>query len=103
MKDRSCWRCGKVLAPGSLTYVVQVKVFADFDGVLAEPEEGMDQQLEQILEQIKRSDPDELEKDVYEEFTLLLCKSCRDQFMDETQHPWMGPFHIHNGPDRILH
>jgi len=103
MQERSCWRCGKKLPIGSLTYVVNIRVFAGFDGVLMEPEEDLDQQLKQILKQIEGSDPKELERDVYEEFTLILCKSCRDRFVDETQHPWEGPFEFRKGPGPLVH
>jgi hypothetical protein len=103
MEERRCFRCGKELLPGSLTYVAHIRVFADFDGVLLEPEGGIDRQLKQMFEQIEQSDPKELEKEVYEEFTLLLCKSCRDRFVSETQHPWEGPFQIPKDPDKILH
>jgi hypothetical protein len=103
MAERYCWRCGKELSPGALTYVVHIRVFADFDGVLLEPEEGADQQLKEILEQIKEADPKELEKEVYEELTLHLCKSCRDRFVEEIQHPWGGLLYSQKGGDRILH
>ena len=83
--------------------MAHIRVFADFDGVLLEPEGGIDRQLKQMVEQIEQSDPKELEKEVYEEFTLLLCKSCRDRFVSETQHPWEGPFQIPKDPDKILH
>jgi hypothetical protein len=96
-------RCSKELPAGDLVYVVQIKVFAGFDGLLSEPEEGIDNQLNRILDQIEKSNPEELEKDVYEEFTLLLCKSCRDRFVDETKHPWGGPFQIRRDPDRFIH
>ena len=102
-EERVCIRCGKKLPPGSLAYVIHIRVFADFDGLLLEPEEGVDQQLKQLLKQIENSDPKELEKDVYEEFTLILCKSCRDRFVEETQHPWEGPFLVRKDPGRILH
>jgi hypothetical protein len=103
MGDRSCCRCGKELPPGSLVYLVNIRVFAGFDGLLLEPEEGTDDQLRQILRQIEPSDPQELEKEVYEEFTLLLCKSCRDRFVHEAQHPWAGPLQIKKDPDQIIH
>ena len=96
-------RCGKELPAGELTYVVQIKVFAGFDGLLPEPEGGIDHQLRKILDQIEKSDPKELEKEVYEEVTLLLCKSCRDRFVDETKHPWEGSFQIRRDPDRFVH
>jgi hypothetical protein len=96
-------RCGTPLPYGSLVYTVQVKVFADFDGVILESEEESQQPLDQLLEQIKNEDPSELEKEVYEEFTLVLCKRCRDRFVDEALHPWEGPLPVSRGPDRILH
>jgi hypothetical protein len=55
------------------------------------------------MDQIEKSDSKELEKEVYEEFTLLFCKSCRDRFVDEIEHPWEGPFQIRKDPDRIIH
>ena len=103
MKERQCVRCGKRLGPGSLVYVAQIKVFADFDGVIPEPEGDLDSQMRGILEQIQESDPKDLEKEVYEEFRLLLCKSCRDRFVDEAQHPWEGPFLLPKGPGGFLH
>lgn len=103
MKDRLCSRCGKRLPPGGLAYVANLRVFADFDGVLLEPEEGVDQQVKQVLDQIRGSDPGELEQDVYEEFTLLLCKRCRDRFVEQTRHPWKGPFWSGKGPGPFLH
>lgn len=103
MEERKCMRCGLKLPYGSLVYMAQVKVFADFDGVILEAEEESQRPLEQLLEQIKNEDPKELEKEVYEEFTLVLCKRCRDRFVEESLHPWEGPFHLPKGPDRILH
>jgi hypothetical protein len=103
MEKRRCLRCGKELPAGALTYVVHIRVFSGFDGLLPEPEEGIDQQLSHLLEQVQKSDPKELEKEVYEEFTLLLCKSCRDRFVEETQHPWEGPFWVPKDPGRTIH
>jgi len=103
MSERACWRCGKGLPPGGLNYVIHIKVFAGFDGLLLEPEEGIDRELRRLMDQVEKSDPKDLEKEVYEEFTLLLCKSCRDRFVDEIQHPWEGPFQIREDPGRIIH
>ena len=101
--EQKCLRCGKELPLGSLTYVVHIRVFADFDGLLVEPEGGGDRQLKQLIEQIQESDPEELEKEVYEEFTLILCKSCRDRFVQETRLPWEGPFQIRGDSGRFIH
>jgi hypothetical protein len=103
MKKRNCFRCGKELQPGGLFYVVHIKVFSGFDGILTEPAEEIDRQLSQLLEQLRHSDPLELEKEVYEEITLVVCKSCRDRFVGDLQHPWEGPFQIRKDPDPTLH
>lgn len=103
MSERACWRCGKGLPPGGLNYVIHIKVLAGFDGLLLEPEEGIDKELRRLMDQVEKSDPKRLEKEVYEEFTLLLCKSCRDRFVDEIQNPWEGPFQIPEDPNRLIH
>jgi hypothetical protein len=90
-KGENCFRCGKELLPGSLTYVVQIRIFAGFDGILLEPEEGVDRQLKRLLKQVEQSNPEDLEKEVYQEFHLILCKSCRDRLSDEIEHPWGSP------------
>lgn len=103
MKGKNCFRCGKELEPGGLFYVVHIKVLSGFDGILSEPAEGIDEQLRKLVEQTQHLDPKELEKDVYEEITLVVCKSCRDRFVDEIQHPWEGPFRIRKDPDSLVH
>ncbi len=103
MEERNCWRCGKGLSPGSLFYVIHMKIVSGFDGMLSESSEGVDQQLKELLDQVQRVDPKELEKEVYEEITLILCKSCRDRFVEGVQHPWEGPFRIRKDPDSIRH
>jgi len=103
MGERNCFRCGKELKPGSLFYVVHVKVFSGFDGILTEPIEDIDQQLKQLLDEAQHLDPKELEKDVCEEIAMIVCKSCRDRFVDDIRHPWEGPFRIRKDPDSILH
>ena len=103
IEKRQCMRCGVELPYGSLVYVVQVKVLADFDGVILEAEEENPQPLDELLEQIKNRDAKDLEKEVFEEFTLILCKSCRDRFVEET-HPLKERVpYLPKGPDRILH
>ena len=103
MKERNYFRCGKELQPGSLFYVVHIKILSGFNGFLMEPAGDIDQQLNQLLEQAKHFDPKELEKEVYEEITLIVCKSCRDRFVDDLQHPWEGPFQIRKDPEPIQH
>ncbi len=103
MKGKDCFRCGKSLEPGSLFYVVHIKIFSGFDGILSESAEGIDEQLKDLIQVAQNLDPKELENDVYEEITLIVCKSCRDRFVDDVRHPWEGPFQIRKDPDSFLH
>jgi hypothetical protein len=103
MGERNCSRCGKDLKPGGLFYLVRIKVFSGFDGILSEPGGGIDQQLKSLLDEVEQANPQELENEVYEEITLMMCKSCRDRFVDEIRNPWEGPFRIRTDPDSVLH
>ncbi len=100
---RHCSRCGKELHPGRGYYTACIRVFAGFDGVLPEEEEETDRLLKQAIEETHRWTPEELEKDIYEEITLLLCKSCRDRLVRETQAPWEGPLMARKDPDGMIH
>jgi hypothetical protein len=103
MEKKNCFRCGKGLRPGGPFYVVYIQVLSGFDGILSEPAEGIDQQLKGLLEEVQQLNPKALEKDIYEEITLMMCKSCRDRFVDEVRNPWEGPFRIRKDPDSLLH
>ena len=103
MEERQCLRCGLKLPYGSLAYLVNVKVFAAFDGVILESEEEAQHPLEELLTQIKDADPKTLEKEVYEEFSIFLCKGCRDRFVEEAKNPWESQFRMANGSDTLLH
>ena len=66
------------------------RFFQVLTGFLWSPRGDIDQQLNQLLEQVEAFDPKELEKEVYEEITLVVCKSCRDRFVDEPSAPLGG-------------
>ncbi|NWG03111.1 MAG: hypothetical protein HXY44_09675 [Syntrophaceae bacterium] len=101
--QRSCFRCGKELRPGGLFYLFQIKVISGFDEILMEPTGEIDQQLHQLLEQVQHCDPKELEREVYEEMTLIVCKGCRDRLVDDLRYSREGPFQIRKDPEPTLH
>jgi hypothetical protein len=78
---QQCMRCGRVLKPGALKYLVSIRLMADFDGVIDEVEGDTGELIEEVLRQIEGMDAEDLERDVYEELNLLLCKSCKDHFV----------------------
>jgi len=76
----TCFRCGKYLRPGGLKYRVDITITSAFNGVIDEHyEEG---EMERLVEEIKQMDPEELEKEVYQELTITLCKDCRGGLID---------------------
>ena len=76
----TCFRCGKYLRPGGLKYRVDITITSAFNGVIDEHyEEG---EMERLAEEIQQMDPEELEKEVYEELTITLCKDCRGELID---------------------
>ncbi|MBW2056736.1 MAG: hypothetical protein JRH07_17150 [Deltaproteobacteria bacterium] len=72
MEGQSCFKCGRYLPPGSLKYVVQIKVYADFDGFLSVADEDLDGEMDRILQEIEWANPEDLEREVYEEMGFLL-------------------------------
>lgn len=82
MIAQECYRCGKQLEPGSLKYIVKIIVMSDFDGIIEGPgDKNMEEEVNQILEEIENWPAEELEKDVLQETSLILCKACKEYFM----------------------
>jgi len=76
----TCFRCGKYLRPGGLKYRVDITIASAFNGVIDEQyEEG---ELKRLVEEIQQMDPEELEKEVYQELTVTLCNNCRAGLID---------------------
>jgi len=103
MLEQYCVRCGKDLPEGSLKYVVDIRVYADFDGVLRFPEGDIEAEVSRLMAEIERMDPQELERDVYQEMAFLLCKSCRDRFVEDPLSRGEGPYPAGEGPPHFIH
>lgn len=80
MDNQNCSKCGKNLSPGSLKYILSIKLYADFDGWVEPSGEGDRENLEYLVECLESTDQDEIEDDVHQEMAFLLCKNCRDLF-----------------------
>ncbi len=81
--SKTCQKCGKKMADGSLAYEVKIQVYADFDGVLPDMEASDELQvrLRELLRAMEGADPDDLVRDVYHEERHLLCPGCRDRYL----------------------
>ncbi len=103
MAGQYCLRCSKRLPEGSLKYVVNIRVYADFDGVLDLPEGDIEEEVHRLMGEIERRDPGELEKDVYQEMAFLLCKGCRDTFVEDPLSRGEGPYPAGEGSSQFFH
>ena len=65
-----------MLPPGALAYRLRATFVADYDEVITEDPEETD--MDALLEQCLAMDAETLERDVYEEVTIILCKTCKD-------------------------
>lgn len=80
MSDKFCARCGKSLTEGSLKYMVHIQILSDFDGVLPYAEEELSEEIQGILKNAETMDAQELEDDVYQEISFVLCEKCKKMF-----------------------
>ena len=78
-----CRKCGRPLRPGELKYQVRIDVVSMFDGIIDEPEQGVDEELERLIQAVNRRDPEELAKDISQTISLVMCRQCRNQLVKE--------------------
>ena len=89
MIDAFCIRCGKNLPPGSLKYIVDLQVYADFDGYLPEEEGNIELRMKKLVEEMEVKDEADLQGDVYLRQFYLICRDCRDRFLSNPLNiPW---------------
>ncbi|MBW2306399.1 MAG: hypothetical protein JRG73_05620 [Deltaproteobacteria bacterium] len=82
MSKQDCYKCGRQLEPGSLKYVIKITAVSDFDGVIQEPEnQDIEGEINHILREIEEWPAYELEKDVCQEISFVLCKACKEHFL----------------------
>lgn len=60
-------------------YIGRIEIISGFDGVIPEPNDGPDEIIHSVLEEISGKTEKELEDDVYEKIELVLCSRCRQK------------------------
>jgi len=83
MAETFCAICGQALPEGSLKYIVQIKIISDFDGFIPYSEEDPSEEIKRLLKEMEDLDVQELEDDVYQEFSVYLCIQCKKRFTKE--------------------
>jgi hypothetical protein len=80
MSDKYCARCGKALPDECLKYMVHIQILSDFDGVLPYTEQDLSEEIQGVLKSAESMDAQELEDDVYQEISFVLCEKCKKIF-----------------------
>ncbi|MBI5811041.1 MAG: hypothetical protein HZB21_07640 [Deltaproteobacteria bacterium] len=96
MQKLRCHSCAKPLPAGTLKYVVEIRSFADFDGYLEEYEGDIEEGINYLLDAMESADPKTLEEEVVKEQVVILCKGCRDKFMND---PFQTGRSLHESAD----
>jgi hypothetical protein len=89
-----CQRCEKEFHHESPRYIVEIKSFEDFDGLLEDTTGKIDGEIIDLLKQIEDIDLQALEDDAYQEIRFILCKDCKDQFVRNPFHPYKDYLYI---------
>ncbi len=76
-RQRHCERCGRALEDGALRYRVEIRLTADFDGLLGTPGEGEGKSLEEQLAACEGMSEEELMAGVHRALLFLVCPACR--------------------------
>ncbi len=84
MKTLRCNCCGNELPSDTIKFVVEVRSFADFDGYLEEFEGDIEEGVNSLLDNIDDMDDEGFETDeASKESIYILCKKCRDNFLND--------------------
>jgi len=81
----SCASCGTGLPAGSLRYIVELTMTADFDPVMVFPDDlegDLETALEAVQEAANEGLAGELEEQVLARRAFLLCPACRKAFLE---------------------
>ncbi len=74
-----CARCGRSLATGGTHYLVSITLVADYNGTI--PESHREGGVDYLLQEIESKSQDELENEIYQQLSFVLCKGCRDEYV----------------------
>ncbi|MFC1703267.1 endonuclease III domain-containing protein [Candidatus Omnitrophota bacterium] len=78
----ACDSCGRKLEKPQSRHVLKIELFVSPEVEFTEQDMRKDAQeeLKDLLKQMKQVDPKQLEEDIYVSYQLTLCKRCRDTF-----------------------
>ena len=83
-----CSKCKRILPGGGTKYIVKIDITADFDGILPEYEE---EELDKTYKEVLDLDAAKLSADVHQEIIFLICKVCKDAFVNTVLKNFVQP------------
>lgn len=81
-----CDKCGAVIEDGDVRYLIRIVSKVDDGGVIKAP--IAEEEVEAIIKEMENVSADDLERDVYEDRSYILCPPCKRVFM---KNPMGGP------------
>ncbi|MBN2107283.1 MAG: hypothetical protein JW832_07630 [Deltaproteobacteria bacterium] len=103
MSDHFCDKCGEYLPEGSLKYSVQIQIISDFDGVILCETDDPGMEAQEMLEAADAMDEQELEDEVYQELSFVLCSRCRKRFSRDPFSRGARTYRTSKNFERIFH
>ena len=81
----ACDRCGCRLEPNDpRRYIVRMEIYAAVGNIEIDTKKGGDEgeRVSDVLAQLSRANPDEVEDQTYRRFRFDLCAGCHRRFLD---------------------
>lgn len=79
-----CQRCGRELEKGRGAYHFRCEMTAMGEDIVIPKETEMDRQalLQCLMEELEKMTPEQIEKDVYQQWQGTLCRPCRSELAE---------------------
>ena len=103
MSDHFCDKCGEYLPEGSLKYSVQIQLISDFDGVMVCDTADSELETQELMEEAEEISEQELEDEVYQELSFVLCSRCRKRFARDPFNRGARTYRTTKNFERIFH
>ena len=89
-----CECCGRTIEKPEISFRLKIEMCADPtppEITEEDLEKDFIQEMKDLIEKMKETDPDEAEASVYESYIFTLCSACRRRIHDELRR-WNLPF-----------
>jgi len=80
---RECPLCGGVIPAFITAYTLRMQLFAEAGTIHLTPDdlaEDHERRMREVIEEATERDPQELMDEVFESYTITVCRKCRDEF-----------------------